>query len=367
METLTQLQCLALHACKGLGVASILALQKKCALSSLFHLSDSALRSLGLNDELITQLGLINWPYLERIASFCEQTKISIISYFDGDYPRLLKEISSPPFILFCKGDVSLLSKPQVAIVGSRSATATGLEIAADFAYKLRMAGLVVTSGLARGIDGAAHKGALAAKDSLSGSTIAVLGTGVDIVYPKRHNLLYQQVLAAGLLVSEFFPGSGANASHFPRRNRIISGLSLGVVLVEAEMRSGSLITARYALEQNRDVFAVPGSIKSPLSQGCHYLLKQGAKLTESVEDILEDVSFLPENGLYSIESVTKNDSPQEDCPVLKNLGFEVTSVDTLTQRTQWPVERVVARLLDLELEDKVERVLDGYIKLARG
>jgi DNA processing protein len=173
--------------------------------------------------------------------------------------------------------------------------------------------------------------------------------------------------LEKGLVVSEFFPGTAPSATHFPRRNRVISGLSLGVVLVEGQLKSGSLITARYALEQNREVFAVPGSIKSSLSQGSHYLIKQGAKLTENVEDIIEDVSFLPQNGLYNIESVIKNDLPQEDCPVLQNLGFEVTSVDTLSQRTQWPVERVVTRLLDLELEDKVERVLDGYIKLARG
>ncbi|CAH9059895.1 hypothetical protein PSECIP111854_02497 [Pseudoalteromonas sp. CIP111854] len=363
MKNLTALQCLALHACKGLGMATINALQAKCELSSLFRLSFNELKLLGLNDALALQLRSIDWDNLQRIEVRCAQLNITIVSYFDKHYPTLLKEIVSAPFVLFCKGNIQLLGKPQIAIVGSRSASGTGLEIAADFAYHLNQAGLVVTSGLARGIDGAAHKGALAQ----SGATIAVLGTGVDIVYPKRHNLLYEQILAQGLLVSEFFPGSGPCANHFPRRNRIISGLSLGVVLVEAQIKSGSLITARYALEQNREVFAVPGSIKSPLSQGCHYLLKQGAILTECVEDIIEDVSFLSQNGLYSIESVIKSDAPQEDCPVLQNLGFEVTSIDTLTQRTQWPVERVIARLLDLELEDKVERVLDGYIKLARG
>ncbi|BBN80036.1 DNA protecting protein DprA [Pseudoalteromonas sp. A25] len=363
MGNVSILQCLALHVCKGLGVATIKALQAKCDLSSLFELSLKDLKQLGLSDTLAQQLHHIDWPYLRRVAAQCTQLDIEIISYFDTRYPPLLKEIASAPLLLFCKGNTQLLSQPQIAIVGSRNATATGLQIASDFAYQLNQVGLIVTSGLARGIDGAAHKGALAH----SGATIAVLGTGVDIVYPRRHNILYQQVFERGLLVSEFLPGCGPQANHFPRRNRIISGLSLGVVLVEAEIKSGSLITARFALEQNREVFAVPGSIKNPLSQGCHYLLKQGAKLTECAEDIIEDVSFLSQNGLYSIESVMKNDSPQEDCPVLQNLGFEVTSIDTLTQRTQWPVERVAARLLDLELEDKVERVLDGYIKLARG
>ncbi|NOU51390.1 DNA-protecting protein DprA [Pseudoalteromonas sp. JBTF-M23] len=363
MKYLSILHSLALHTCKGIGIATIDALQMKCDLSSLFKLSLKELKQLGLSDALAQQLCSIDWGYLQRIEERCKQQGIAIISYFDNRYPSLLREIASAPLILFCKGNTALLTEPQIAIVGSRSATATGLEIASDFAYRLNLAGLTVTSGLARGIDGAAHKGALAH----DGATIAVLGTGVDIIYPKRHNLLYQQVCERGLLVSEFLPGCGPQANHFPRRNRIISGLSLGVVLVEAEIKSGSLITARYALEQNRDVFAVPGSIKNPLAQGCHYLLKQGAKLTECVEDIIEDVSFLSQNGLYSIESVIKNDSPQEDCPILQNLGFEVTSIDTLTQRTQWPVDRVTARLLDLELEDKVERVLDGYIKLARG
>jgi DNA processing protein len=210
---------------------------------------------------------------------------------------------------------------------------------------------------MALGIDGAAHKGALAG----NGKTIAVLGTGVDVYYPKRHKLLTDQVSERGMLVSEFLPGTAANANNFPRRNRIISGLSLGVLIVEAEIKSGSLITVRYALEQNKEVFAVPGSIKNPLSEASHFLIKQGAKLVENVSDILDEVSFFCENSLYTIEEATV-DEPA--CEILNSVGFEVTAVDLIAQRSQWPIDKVQARLLDLELEDRVERVLDGYIRV---
>ncbi|MBQ4864096.1 DNA-processing protein DprA [Pseudoalteromonas sp. MMG013] len=363
MSQLSLSRCMALYLCKGLGLSSIKALMDHGDLNHLFNLNIDELKNLGLAESVAVQLVKVDWQYIDALISHCETLSIAIVSYFDSRYPPLLKQICTAPLLLFCRGNIDLLVQPQIAIVGSRSATATGLEIAAEFSYQLTQSGLVVTSGLARGVDGAAHKGALAHL----GETIAVLGTGTDIIYPKRHQQLYQQIIERGLVVSEFLPGTLAKACNFPRRNRIISGLSLGVLLVEAEIKSGSLITARYALEQNREVFAIPGSIKNPLSQGGHFLLKQGAKLTEHVSDILEEVSFLPENSLYTIESMAKNDISQEDCRVLQNLGFEVTSVDTLTQRTQWPVEKVVARLLDLELEDKVERVLNGYIKLARG
>ncbi|KAF7767844.1 DNA processing protein [Pseudoalteromonas citrea] len=363
MSQLSLKRCLALYLCKGLGLASIKVLMEQVDLNTLFDATAKELKVLGLNDSIIEQLTQVDWHYIDDVLQRCTDLSLTIVSYFDNRYPLSLKQISTAPLLLFCKGNIELLRRPQIAIVGSRSATPTGLEIASEFAYQLTQSGLVVTSGLARGIDGAAHKGVLAN----SGETIAVLGTGADVIYPKRHHLLYQQIVERGLIVSEFLPGTLANANNFPRRNRIISGLALGVLLVEAEIKSGSLITARYALEQDREVFAIPGSIKNPLSQGCHFLLKQGAKLTEHVSDILEEVSFLSENSLYSIESVIEKEVPKETCPILKNLGFEVTSVDTLTQRTQWPVEQVVARLLDLELEDKVERVLNGYIKLARG
>ncbi|KZN60452.1 DNA-processing protein DprA [Pseudoalteromonas luteoviolacea] len=359
MDTLTIRQALALQLCRGLGVSTLLALKQKIPLPSLFSCDFSDLVQLGLTADIASQLRNVNWSQVDRIIELCDVQGLQIIQFFDSNYPVELTHICNPPWLLFCRGNTALLKHPQIAVVGSRSASRTGLDIAYDFAKQLSQSNLLVTSGMARGIDGAAHTGAL----DCNKGTIAVLGTGVDVIYPQRHRDLYWRIADQGLLISEFLPGTRAHASHFPRRNRIISGLSLGVLLVEAEIKSGSLITARYALEQNKEVFAIPGSIRHSLSQGCHFLLKQGAKLTEHVSDILEEVSFLPENSLYIIES----EEPKESCPILQNLGYEVTDVDTLVQRTQWPVEQVLARLLDLELEDKVERVLNGYIKLARG
>lgn len=348
---------LALYLCKGLGVKTLWALAHKLPLENLFTLSHQQLLDAGLNQQLATNLRAIDWQQVKYYANIIHTADIQVICYFDSLYPRLLKEIASPPLLLFCRGNSDLLTSPQVAIVGSRNATPIGLEIAAQFSHQLTEAGLTVTSGMALGIDGAAHKGALAG----TGKTIAVLGTGVDIYYPKRHKLLTDQVLQNGLLISEFLPGTAANANNFPRRNRIISGLSLGVLIVEAEIKSGSLITVRYALEQNKEVFAVPGSIKNPLSQASHFLIKQGAKLTENVSDILEEVSFFSENSLYNIEQPIEN---EPECVVLKSVGFEVTPVDVIARRCELPIDKVQTRLLDLELDDKVERVLDGYIKL---
>lgn len=346
--------------CKGLGVTTLLALSKQYPLESLIGLPHSTLLELGLTVNQATNLLNTNWQQIDRYEQCIIDQKIIVISIFDKRYPDSLKQIASAPLLLFCRGDVTLLSASQIAIVGSRNATPTGLEIAAEFAYELTQAGIAVTSGMARGIDGAAHKGALAA----NGKTIAVLGTGVDIYYPKRHKLLTEQVLENGLLISEFLPGTAANAHNFPRRNRIISGLSLGVLIVEAEIKSGSLITVRYALEQNKEVFAVPGSIKNPLAQASHFLIKQGAKLVENVTDILDEVSFSYQSSLYSKEEVV---SQLSECEVLNSIGFEVTSVDDIVRRVQWPIDKVLARLLDLELDDQIERVLDGYIRLSAG
>ncbi len=348
---------LAFYLCKGLGIKSLIALTQKHPPSELLKLTSSQLQQLALSQSQADNLVNTDWQLVEHYQAQIEQLQIKVISYFDDAYPPLLKHIANAPILLFCLGDTELLHAPQIAIVGSRNATPTGLEIAAEFAFQLSSVGMTVTSGMAMGIDGAAHKGALAG----TGKTIAVLGTGLDVVYPKRHKLLIKQVAERGLLVSEFLPGTAANAANFPRRNRIISGLSLGVLIVEAQIKSGSLVTVRYALEQNKEVFAVPGSIKNPLSEASHFLIKQGAKLTENMSDILDEVSFFAENSLYSIEQPT---AAELDCPVFKSIGYEVTCVDQITQRSQLPVEEVQARLLDLELADKIERVLDGYIRL---
>ncbi|MBQ4834591.1 DNA-processing protein DprA [Pseudoalteromonas sp. MMG010] len=348
---------IALYLCQGVGIKTLSVLAENLSLDSLFKLSKTDLLALGLNTKQATHLKCTDWQRVKQIKHTLDEQSICAISFFDNEYPQQLKHIASAPLLLFCKGDIRLLSTPQIAIVGSRNATPIGLEIASEFAYQLTLSGITVTSGMARGIDGAAHKGALAG----SKKTIAVLGTGVDILYPKAHRLLTKQVLESGLLVSEFLPGTAATAHNFPRRNRIISGLTLGVLIVEAEIKSGSLITVRYALEQNKDVFAVPGSIKNPLSQASHFLIKQGAKLVENVSDILDEVSLSFD---YDFDSTEEPMPTEAQCKVLTCIGFEVSSVDDIVRRSGLPVEEVLSRLLDLELTDKVERVLDGYIRL---
>lgn len=298
---------------------------------------------------------------INRYMVEIDAKQIQWVGLFDEAYPTRLKEISAPPLILFYFGDVSLLQAPQLAIVGTRNPTVSGKETAYEFAFRCAEAGLTITSGLALGVDTSAHQGALAAKCK----TVAVLGTGVDVIYPKRNQSLYRDIIGAGLVVSEFLPGTVPKPEHFPRRNRIVSGLSLGTLVVEAEIKSGSLITARYALEQNREVFAVPGSIRNSMAQGCHYLIKQGAKLCENAEDILSEFALFYENRLYINVEPTKK--IVEACPVLNCLGYEATSIDALQLRTQWPIEELTARLLDLELEDKVAKVAEGYMKVARG
>ena len=212
-----------------------------------------------------------------------------LITFEDGLYPRALREIPDPPPLLFVRGNPAVLSRPQIAITGSRNPTQAGADNAHEFAAALCQAGLTVTSGLALGIDSCAHRGALAA----SGATLAVSGTGADRVYPSRNLELAHEILRFGAIVSELPLGSGPRAEHFPRRNRILSGLSLGVLVVEAALHSGSLITARLAAEQGREVFAIPGSIHSPLARGCHALIRQGAKLVESAADVLEELAAL--------------------------------------------------------------------------
>lgn len=348
---------LAFYMCKGLGVKTLLVLSQTQCLASLFDLTHIQLQALGLTANQASNLLKTDWEKVKHYEQLIIDNRIIAVSIFDDAYPNELKQIVSAPLLLFCKGDTSLLSAPQIAIVGSRNATPTGLEIAAEFAYQLTLSQVVVTSGMARGIDGAAHKGALAG----NGQTIAVLGTGVDVFYPKRHKLLTEQVLECGLLVSEFLPGTAAHAHNFPRRNRIISGLSLGVLIVEAQIKSGSLITVRYALEQNKEVFAVPGSIKNPLAQASHFLIKQGAKLVENVTDILDEINFTYQSNLYDKVPATQDNA---QCEILNCIGFEVTSVDDIVRRSQWPIDKVLAKLLDLELDDQIERVLDGYIKV---
>jgi DNA processing protein len=282
----------------------------------------------------------------------------------DPEYPSLLTQIDDPPPVLYVMGDKRLLHQPQLAIVGSRNPTAAGRSNAREFARYLAEAGLTICSGLAFGIDSEAHKGAMT-----SGSTLAVMGTGPDRIYPAKHRELAHQMASHHLLITEFPPGTPAKAENFPQRNRIISGLSLGVLVVEATIKSGSLITARLSAEQGREVFAIPGSIHNPLSKGCHALIRQGAKLVESAQDIGEELGSLTallaqhHNQEHSTSSHSQphyESDPDYTC-LLDALGFDPVSIDELIARTGLTAEAVSSMLLLLELEGHVSSAPGGY------
>jgi len=331
---------------------------------SLFELSANELQQCGFSAD---QISVLISPPQQKIDSaltwLAAHPLRSIVTYYDDDYPPLLKEISAPPMLLFCHGNADLLSQPQIAIVGSRAASFSGKETAKRIANELSEHGYTITSGLAMGIDSYAHQGAL----NTIGNTIAVLGSGLDNLYPKSNVSLANAIIDGdGLIVSEFWPDVTPYASNFPRRNRIVSGLSLGVVVVEAEARSGSLITARLAAEQNREVFAVPGAINNPKTTGCHKLIHQGAKLITGIADILDELPFL---GL-SKEDCERKISFEPAKPnklhelVLECVDFEVTSIDQIVSRSECTVDTVQEHLIMLELTGLIASVSGGYVRL---
>jgi DNA processing protein len=278
-----------------------------------------------------------------------------LVTLADADYPRALLETADPPPLLYLKGRRALLNAPSLAVVGSRNATPQGLRDAEAFAAALSANGYCVVSGLALGIDAAAHRGALRG----AGSTLAVVGTGLDIVYPARNRDLAHEIAQHGAILSEFPLGTPSRAGHFPRRNRLISGLSRGVLVVEAAAQSGSLITARLAGEQGRDVFAIPGSIHSPLSKGCHQLIRQGAKLVESANDILEELQgFAPPPPAENCAPCAA--VPAEYAPILAHLGHAPLDADTLAERGGLTADAVCAILLRMELDGLVAALPGG-------
>lgn len=287
-----------------------------------------------------------------------EDSANSVITFADSDYPSLLLNIADPPPILYLKGRRELLNSHALAVVGSRSATPAGLANAEAFSEAASNAGLCIISGMALGVDAAAHRGGLR---GISAS-IAVVGTGLDIVYPASNRKLAHELAEKGALISEFPLGTPPIGGNFPRRNRIISGMSNGCLVVEAAFQSGSLITARQALEQGREVFAIPGSIHSPLSKGCHALIKQGAKLVESADDILDELGYLPVR-----DAARQTDKPEHnESLLLKHLGHDVISIDSLCQRSGLTVETVSAMLLSFELEGVVASLPGGRYQRIR-
>ncbi|WP_104657485.1 DNA-processing protein DprA [Ralstonia insidiosa] len=307
---------------------------------------------------------------IERTVAWANEPGNAVFTLADRGYPPRLLELTDPPTVLYAKGDASLLRAAAVGVVGARSATAAGIDNARAFAQALSAASVTIVSGLALGIDAAAHEGAL----NGPGSTIAVVGTGLDIVYPARNRALAHRIAEAGVIISEYPLGMGARAENFPRRNRLIAGLARGLLVVEAAAQSGSLITARLAAEQGRDVFAIPGSIHSPLAKGCHLLIKQGAKLVETAADILDELgwgrSTAPvkrtsrtapaEDAVIAQAPVARAAPSAAETTLLDALGFDPVDLDTLCERTGQAAAALSAQLLALELDGRVERQPGG-------
>lgn len=357
---------LRMHEIQGLGRQTTYQLLKAFgSAEEIFAASHANLRKV-VSDDIANQI---------KAETVSDQIKITLewlaepnnhlITLADEDYPRLLLETPDPPPILFAKGQLSCLQQPSIAIVGSRNPTAQGEKNAHDFAMLLAEFGFTIVSGLAIGIDAAAHRGALAS----NGKTIAVVGTGLDIVYPAKHRELAHEIIKQGLLISEFSLGTPSLPQNFVQRNRVISGLSMGCLVVEASLQSGSLITAKFATEQDRDVFAIPGSIHSPQSKGCHQLIKQGAKLVDAVQDIVHE---LKSEHFVSLAAMplkknfipAKNTSPEEiphaDKALLDLMSFEPVTVEYLLQHSGLTSDTLSSILISLELDNKIASMPGG-------
>ena len=348
--------------------------------SVIFEVGRSGWQDAGLSEKMMEYLSAPDWEKVDADLRWVEQDNANIITLDDERYPPMLKNISDAPSILYTLGEPEILKLPQLAIVGSRNPTHAGKDVAHDFAAYLTSMGMTVTSGMALGIDTAAHQGAL---DSIvkgvsgHGFTVAVTGTGLDRVYPAKNRDIAHKIAENGVIVSEYAPGTPPIPGNFPRRNRIISGLSMGVLVVEAALQSGSLITARLATEQGREVFAVPGSIHHSLAKGCHALIREGAKLVETAQHIFEELRGFTEvldgSGSrnqnsepkaiseHKVDENTLIDIDDEYKQVLKCIDYEPTSVDKVVERSGLTADAVCSMLLVLELQGYVTALSGGY------
>ncbi|MFC0322220.1 DNA-processing protein DprA [Gallibacterium melopsittaci] len=355
------------------GVNRVHQLLEQISIENLLQYDAKQLHHIGWTTAQIKAWFASSSVMLEQLIEWHHNENQQIITFLDPEYPLLLKQIHSPPPILFVKGNINSLSTPQIALVGSRYCSAYGEYCAETISAGLVQAGLTITSGLALGIDGICHQAAV----THQGQTVAVLGCGLATIYPSRHKKLAQQILAqGGALISEHLPDIPPIAGNFPRRNRIISGLSFGTVVVEASIKSGSLITARYALEQNREVFAVPGALTNPLTEGCHQLIKQGAWLVERAEDIL-DVIAPQINTIMPFDFHSKKSSPatkpqiaiQPEIPTQHQALYQqldhsmIKSIDELATALQIPVEQLLTDILELEMLGVIQATQGGYVK----
>lgn len=321
----------------------------------IFDLSQNALSRIPLIEKKDTEtiIDVKNSGVLEKELQCIENEKIAVIDIFDNDYPKLLKEIAHPPLVLYVKGDVKILNEYIFAIVGSRIPTVYGIVSAKEFAMKLASLGLIIASGLARGIDSAAHKGALE-----RGKTIAVLGSGLANIYPRENLKLAEAIEKNGAVVSEFPLHENPHKENFPRRNRIVSGLAHGVLVVEAAEKSGALITAHCALEQNREVFALPGKIDSPVSRGAHLLIKEGAKLVDSVSDIVEELNIKFEN--------TKSENctiklGADEAIIFEIIGSEGAHLEEIILKSKMAQSSIAKTILNLQLNGIISEIKPSF------
>lgn len=373
---------LALNHIPAIGPRTVAKLLKKWPdLKTLFALPIQSLEEAGLSSSLAQSIHHFDFKQIEADLRWMQQPDNHVLTWESEHYPTLLAEIHDPPPVLYARGNLDALHQTTLAMVGTRKPSPGGAENARSFAKSLAERDICIVSGLALGVDAQAHQGCLDA----NGSTIAILGTGIDCIYPRRHLDLAEKIQKKGLLLSEFPLKSPPIAGHFPRRNRIISGLSLFTLVIEAAIRSGSLITARFALEQNRDVLAIPGSIHNPQARGCHYLLQQGARLVTSVSDILE--AMQREDTIVTKETLPKSATAKnrrKNIPVqadlchnsttfvaksvpanslLQYMGFETTSIDEIISRSQKDMETVTCELAMLELQGLIQAVIGGYMR----
>jgi DNA processing protein len=348
-----------LHHVFGIGRVSLISLGEKFDdnFNHITGASRSELQAAGLNRDQIDQILNPDNARVDRELEWAEQSGNQIICYDDESYPALLRQTVNYPPLLYCSGNIELLANPQIAIVGSRHCTPGGAKTATDFARVLAQSGLTITSGMATGIDTQAHLGAL----SCGGNTIAVTGTGLDRIYPSNNRQMAYDIREKGLLVTEFPLGTSPRSDNFPRRNRIISGLCVATLVVEAARRSGSLITAHQAVEQGREVFAIPGSIHNPQARGCHQLIREGAKLVDQVSDIIEELGSL----LGFIAQQQENESSdiqldQEAIGLLEAIGYDPVSADALVERSGLTIDKLSSMLLSLELSNLIQSAPGG-------
>ncbi len=349
----------------GLGSVSLQQLGKKFDnnFNHVVDASNAELQAAGLNSRQISQIKQPDVAQLDRDLAWAEMPVNHLIPYFDRRYPALLKETVNFPPLLYASGNIDFLECPQIAIVGSRNCSPGGAKTAFNFASHLSRAGLTITSGMATGIDSQAHLGALSA----SGQTIAVAGTGLDIIYPSKNKQLAYSIHEKGLLLSEFPLGAGPRSENFPRRNRIISGLSIATLVVEATSRSGSLITAHQAVDQGREVFAIPGSIHNPQARGCHQLIRDGARLVEQASDIIEELSSLlgfAAEQQSSVESESVGLDPESE-KLLNAIGYDPVTADELVERSGLTIDKLSSMLVLLELNDYIQPAPGGcYVRI---